>query len=381
MADDFDALRTIREPLGELDADRAARMRARALASTLGEAAVDDGSAQGSVLTQVPTPHGPPEPRHPRSERPRRRERPDHIVRLVPDGPATEIRLDQPNERGGRGDGGHRPGSGQRGRRPFVAVAAAAAILAVVVGLAFARAGGRDQVVADQPRPTSVTDIAANAATLVDRPVAAGEYAYLSTETGQPFTDLDGTEQTHARVRDTWTSITGAGRERTSATEVVDGSGRTVATFDQATDTGDTAKVPGFGAFGYERLRSLPTDAAGLRAVLDSGELAPPSDYARSYLLADLLMLDATPPAVRSAALTILAEDGATVLDDAVDHDGHRGIGIVWTRSDGFTSVYVVNRDGLLVGSYDVVTGDALAPERAEVWVTVRDQRRVTTTD
>jgi hypothetical protein len=43
--------------------------------------------------------------------------------------------------------------------------------------------------------------------------------------------------------------------------------------------------------------------------------------------------------------------------------------------------VYVFNREGLLVGSYDVVTGDALAPERAEVWVTVRDQRRVTTTD
>jgi len=49
----------------------------------------------------------------------------------------------------------------------------------------------------------------------------------------------------------------------------------------------------------------------------------------------------------------------------------------VLPRADGFTSVYVVNRDGLLVGSYDVVTGQPLDPQLATTWTTVRDQRRV----
>jgi hypothetical protein len=380
VADDFEALRTIGTPLADLDPERAARMRARALASTLGDEAADAPTRSGAVLTESPTDRRPTGPRSPHADRPRRRDRADHIVRLVPDGPPTEIHLDRPGESQVIGDAGRRADGAAHGRRPFVVVTAAAAVVAIVIGLAVARSGQRSEVVADQPQPTSVTEIAANASTLVDRPLAAGEYAYLAVSDGQPF-EVGDAEETHVKVEETWISTTGEGRERTSATEIVDGSGRTVGTFDGAVDTGHTQGVPGFSVFGYDGLRSLPTDPADLRAVLDSGASWPVSAYSRSYIIADLLMLDATPPGVRAAALTILAEDGATVVADAEDRDGHQGIGIVLPRSDGFTSVYVVNRDGLLLGSYDVITGDALDPDRAVVWSTVRDQRRVASTD
>lgn len=374
MPDDFDALRSIRQPLGELDADRAARMRARALASVFAEAGGDPSLDGGSVLTEAPERAG-------RSDRDRRdhrspRDRPDLVLRSVPTGPTTEIHLDRP------GDHAPAPRTARNaGRRPFLVVAAAAAVVLAVIGFGLVRAGDRSDVVADQPRPTSVSGIAANAATVVDRPVAPGEYSYLAIEDGQPFTDVDGTPETHVKVRETWTSTTGDGRDRWSDTSIIDGSGQPAGTFDVATDSGHVADAPGFGSFGYAELRSLPTDPAELRTVLENGTYGHPTAYNRSHLLGQLLALDATPPAVRAAALTILAEDGATVVDDAADHDGRRGLGIVVDRPDGFTSVYVVTRDGQLIGAYDIVTGDTLDPDRAVDWYTVRDQRRVATTD
>jgi len=375
VADDFEALRTFRAADGGLDPERAARMRARALAGVLGDTAALDDPSDGAVLTEVPSDRRPGDSRaHP--ERPRRRDRADHVVRLAPDGPTAEIRLDQP-DRLPVDDRTVVAMAGSGSRRPFVVVAAAAAIFAVVIGLAVARAGERGTVVADQPAPATVSDIATNAASLVDRPLPAGEYAYLTIEEAVPFTDPDAGAQTLVKVVETWTSTTGQGRQRSSATDIVDGTGRTVGTYDAAMDTGPTSNVGGFGAFTYEQLRSLPTDPGALRAKLGDGSLVKASDASRSNLITDLLLLDVTPPAVRSAALTILAEDGATLREGAVDHDGRSGIGIELTRPDGVTSVYVVSRDGVLVGAYDVITGDPVDPDHAVLWSSPRDQRRV----
>jgi hypothetical protein len=375
VADDLDALRTIRASAGDLDPERAARMRARALAGVFGEAAERDRTSDGAVLTQV---HGDRRPADARAhpERPRRRDRADHVVRLEPDGPLAEIHLDPPDHP----DGGDRtvvPLAGRSGRRPFLVVAAAAAIVAVVFGFAVARTGQRDTVVADQPAPTTVADIATNAASLVDRPLPAGEYAHLTIEEGLPFTDPMAGAQTRVEVTETWTSSAGDGRQRSAAPEIVDGTGRTVGTLGPASDTGPVARVGGFGAFTYDQLRSLPTDPTALRARLGDGSLAKASEASRSNLITDLLLLDVTPPGVRAAALTILAEDGATLRPEATDHEGRRGIGIELARSDGFTTVYVVDRDGVLVGAYDVAAGSPVEPDRAVSWTSPRDQLRV----
>lgn len=383
MADELDALRTINAHHGDLDAERAARMRARALAAVFADAAPDTGTATSttnstSVLTEPADERGPDAPRPAHAGRRRRPDRADHLVRLVPDGPTTEIHLDRPDEQDVVRIGSNEAAT-PSGRRPFAVAIAAAAVIALVIGFAVARSGTRDTVVADQPAPTTVAELAANAATLVDRPLAAGQFSYVAVERGTPFVTPDQVEETHVVVAETWASSTDEGRQRRSPTEVVDGGGTPVSTFDVATDTGRVPMTSAFGGLSYQQLRSLPSDPAALRAVLDNDERGPRTAYNRSLLITDLLTYDATPPAVRAAVLTILAEDGATLLPDAVDHEGRAGIGVMVERPDGFTSVYVVTRDGLLVGAYDIITGDQLTPERAVVWSSPRDQRRVDT--
>jgi hypothetical protein len=183
-------------------------------------------------------------------------------------------------------------------------------------------------------------------------------------------------------VHEVWASSTDEGRERRSPTEIVERDGTPVGTFDElGNDTGRVDLETSFGPFSYEQLRALPSDPAELRTVLASDDRGPRSAFNRSLLITDLLAFDATPPAVRAALLTILAEDGATLLPDAVDHEGRAGIGVVVERPDGFTSVYVVTRDGLLVGAYDIITGDELRPDRAIVWSSPLEQRRVDSTE
>lgn len=378
MADDFDALRTINAHRGDLDPERAARMRARALAGVFGDASAAEQPAGAAVLTEAPD-GAPAGDRTTQERRPRRQDRVDHVVRLVPDAAPHEIRLDRDDEPDLVVVGADQSRA-RSGRRPVAVALAAAAVLALVIGLGIARAGRTNTVVADQPTPTSVDEIATNAATLVDRPLAPGEYAYLAAEEGEPFVDTEGVEQRHVLVRETWGSAAGDGRERRSAIEVVEG-GTTVSTFDIPTDTGHVDQTNGFGSFSYDELRALPTDPTALRATLDAEQTVRPIDFTRAQLIRQILAFDATPPAVRAAAIRMLAEDGATLVPDAVDHDGRTGIGIVRERADGFTSVDVVTRDGLLLGSYDVITGDELSPDRAVVWYTPREQRRVASAD
>ena len=363
MADDFDALRSIRAPLGELDPDRSARMRARALAGVPG----DDLDA-GSTLTDAGSHPAPgTEQRTAASE--------SSVVDLIPQ-PTTV----------GRAGGSRRstdpagrlaaPGSG---RRPFLVVAAAATILAVVIGLGVTRSRGTTDLAADQPAPMSVADLAVRAGRLADRPVEPGEYAHLRYEEGDLDTSVEGAAQHTVRTREIWSTSTGVGRDRSSAVAVVDDEGRTVDTIDRAREDDYDRDTPAFGSFGYGALRDLPTDPVELRAALADGTYGPADDYTVAHLVAQLLMLDATPPAVRAAALTLLADDGATVLEDMVDRAGNRGLGIVAPRGDGATTVYVVTPEAVLLGAYDIETGSPLDPGAATWWTTTELQDRVTT--
>lgn len=358
MADDFDALRSIRAPLGELDPERAARMRARALADVLG-----DDQAPGSVLTESGARGSTG------SEA--------AVLELVPSaddaGPGRVPRSSGPAEPAWRPASS---GSGS-GRRPFLVVAAAA-VVAVLIGVTIARGSDGTDVVADRPAPASVADLAANARRLADRPVAPGEYAHLRYRQGDPLDDADASSAHAVRTREIWSTSSGVGRDRSSVT-VVDDEGRTVDTLEPERAVDYAQDAPAFGSFGYATLRDLPTDPAELRSVLRSGTFGPTDDDAVAHLVAELLMLDATPPMVRAAALTLLADDGATLREDTADRAGNRGIGIVAARDDGAATVYVVTPEGVLLGAYDVEPGSPIDPSAASWWTTVERQDRVTT--
>jgi hypothetical protein len=363
MADDFEALRTIRTGDAELDADRAARMRARALATVLGGADRDEGDQDGSLLT----------------ERAARRPQPG-----TADGDATPRTLEVVTPFDGDGvrradPRSSRPGAGS-GRRPFVvAVAAAAAILAVVVGIGVSRQSPTG-VVADQPARTSVTDLADRARLAVDRPLGPDEHAHLVVESGELTADGTGEPARQVRTRETWATSSGTGREKMSALELVDDRGEVVAVLDDAQDDSYTDGSPGFGVFGYDDLRALPTDPGELHAALRAGTWGTPDDDAtEARFIGQLLMLDATPPAVRAAALRLLADRGATVVEDAVDHDGNRGVGIEWRLPDGTTVVYVLGDAGLLSGSYTLAPGAPADPAEAVSWTSVEARDRTAT--
>lgn len=355
MADDFDALRSIRSPLGELDPERAARMRARALAGALGE-----DHAGGSVLTDAGA---------------RGTDGRDAtVLELVPSADGARRAPSAPDP----GEPTWRPassGSGS-GRRPFLLVAAAA-IVAVLIGVAIARGGEGTDVVADRPAPTTVADLAADARRTIDRPVAPGEYAHLRYREADPLDEASGSAPYAVRSREIWSTSTGVGRDRLSVT-VVDDQGRTVETLEPEREVDYPRDAPAFGSFGYATLRDLPSDPDELRSVLRSGTFGPTDDEAVAHLVAELLMLDATPPMVRAAALTLLADDGATLREDVVDRAGNRGIGIVAGRDDGAATVYVVTPDGSLLGAYDIEPGSPIDPSAASWWMTVEQQDRVT---
>ena len=368
MADDFDALRTIGVPQADLDPERAERMRARALASLPGAVRTHDGhDAAGSVLTDTGT-------RRTVSGR-----RGDPTTGADPR-PALEVVGSSAAGRGGLRTGPDRAVPPGRGRRSFLVVAAAAAVVAVLVGIGVARTGRSTDVVADQPTTTTITDLAAAAGLTVDRPLAPGEHAHLRVEYGEPATASDGSAGTLIRTRETWATSTGAGRERQSAASLVDDAGVTTEAVDEAQDESYTEGSPGFGAFSYDELRNLPTEPGALRQALRSGTWgAPDDDSTEARFIGQILMSDVTPPAVRAAALTLLADRGATVLEDAADHAGLHGIGIVSPQPDGSTVVYVVSRSGVLLGSYVVEAGAPIDPAAAESWATVEARDRTTT--
>jgi hypothetical protein len=347
VADDFDALRTIRAPLGELDPERAARMRARALAGVLGDA------APGRTATAVA-------------------ERPDHLV-VVPDLPAVEIHLDTPDHPR------HERTGAAAGRRTLVVAAAAAVVVVLFVAIGALRGGGeRTAVVADQPDPAAIADLVANARAVPDRPLPAELYAHLVVEDGRPVSDVDGATETHAQTRETWTNPAGAGRDVLSDEVVLDDDGRPTATFSPGFEVDGASGEAIYAPFGYDGLRALPTDPVALDGVLRDDRFG--SDAAtRMRVLRQLLQFDATPPQVRAAALQLLADEGATFVGAATDRSGQAGFGIRLVRADGLTTTFVTTRDGLLLGSYDVVTGVDPVPANAVSWSTVVERDRVAT--
>lgn len=365
MADDFEALRTIGAPVPELDAERAARMRARALSGLPGFAE----ERSGSVLTDAGV-RADAETARPATTTTVEDGDAPRVLELVGSPVADpDLRSSAPRSAAGGG----------RTRRSFLAVAAAAAVLVVLVGLAVVRIGEPAGLVADQPRDTTVDGIADAAGLVVDDPLVPGEYAHLQVEQAQIF-DAGGDLQLHVRTRETWAASDGSGREKLSAADIVDDTGQVVGTFDEDLDVAYPDDSPGFGVFGYPTLRDLPSDPAALRAVLRAGTFGPADDAGEAASIADLLTLDATPPAVRRAALLLLAQRGATVLPDAADHAGTRGIGIVVPQPDGATVVYVVTPTGLLLGTYRVAAGDPVDPAAAESWTSIQVRDRVTST-
>lgn len=340
--DDLDPLRTIRQPIADLDPQRAARMRAKVMN------AVDDDL--------------------------RRELRPGERV------DETEL-VSAPIDRGDYlGAAPHR-----RRRSRGLVVAAAAIVVLMLLFVVVQRRAGQSSEVVSQPEAVSFAELIDRARALPDRPLPAGMFAYRASDDGEPQVGAGGKPVVSHRSRRVWVDATGASREVRSDAEIRPVGGSTgVVQPDTASDNRYTSSTGGvgFGSLTYDELRSLPTTPNELKAALFADSTIAPDDGAVPALVADLLSWPETPPATRAAALDLLRSLGASDIGRVADHDGRLGVGIAVPGSNGAATVIVVDPGTvILLGVYTVGPATPREPGSAGSWMTITGNAVVASLD
>lgn len=269
------------------------------------------------------------------------------LLELVPAQPGAET---------ASGAGVARP----MGRR-VLAVAAVAALLAAG-GLALSR--GRDEATTTAGLPElSLADLASVAVRLPDRPLGPGQYEYQRRESGSVAADGRWSVVTD----EVWTTIAGTGRQVHTASVRAVGTAPDQNEAQPSTSSVDVDAGAGWFGFSYEDHRAAPTDAVGLRSLLEAkvGPMRSPGETAA--VVASVLSDAVTPPAVRAAAMGILDAAGFRSIGPVEDPDGRQTLG--FARADdaaGVTEIITFDPTTAAVTSTFTVAGRPLTIRAAD---------------
>jgi len=268
------------------------------------------------------------------------------------------------------GDSAGRPGPSRphwsTGRRLLVAAAVAVAIGLMAVVAGSSRSSDRQVGTLDgTATKVSVDELASVAARQVDRPLAPGQYQYVQTTSLTPA--IDGGFD--LSIDDTWHTIDGSGRHRTSTAQRPAGGepgSEAFGPFGPFVD--DPAGLPPFGPFSYDQIRHAPTDPVALLAAVRAALPGQPT-WAAAEQIAVFEALTATPPAVRAAGLKALALLGYQPMGVVTDPLGRSGVGFQAETPEGTEVLAFDPATGRALADWNSPAGGPATAETATRWL------------